>query len=75
MKQRDSFIKKVSQIWFNIQGFLFPQGRPKKGEERIKNPTRLERQQSMTVDEMLEDLPEELVETKKQLEVPAEKIK
>jgi len=32
-------------------------GRPKKGEERVKEPTRLERQQSMTLEEMLEDLP------------------
>lgn len=32
-------------------------GRPKKGEERIKEPTRLERQQAMTLEEMLEDLP------------------
>jgi len=32
-------------------------GRPKKGEETIKEPTRLERQQSMTLEEMLADLP------------------
>jgi hypothetical protein len=32
-------------------------GRPKKGEESIKEPTRLERQQSMTLEEMLADLP------------------
>ena len=32
-------------------------GRPKKGEERVKEPMRLERQQSMTTEEMLEDLP------------------
>jgi transposase len=32
-------------------------GRPKKGEEPIKEPTRLERQRSMTLQEMLEDLP------------------
>lgn len=32
-------------------------GRPVKGEERVKTPTRLERQQSMTTEEMLEDLP------------------
>ncbi len=32
-------------------------GRPKKGEERIKEPSRLQRQQSMTAEEMLEDLP------------------
>ncbi len=32
-------------------------GRPKKGELRIKKPTRLERQQSMVANEMLEDLP------------------
>ena len=34
------------------------QGRPKKGEERVKEPTRLEQQQSMTIEEMLEDLPQ-----------------
>jgi len=34
-------------------------GRPKKGEERVKEPTRLERQQSMTTEEMLEDLPKD----------------
>lgn len=33
-------------------------GRPKKGEESIKEPTRLERQRSMTLEEMLEDLPQ-----------------
>ncbi len=32
-------------------------GRPKKGEESVKEPTRLERQQTMTLEEMLEDLP------------------
>ncbi len=32
-------------------------GRPKTGEARIKSPTRLERQQSMEIKEMLEDLP------------------
>ena len=33
------------------------QGRPKKGEKSIKEPTRLERQRSMTLEEMLADLP------------------
>ena len=32
-------------------------GRPKKGEERVKKPTRLERQQTMTLEQMLDDLP------------------
>ena len=32
-------------------------GRPKKSEELKKEPTRLERQQGMTLEEMLEDLP------------------
>lgn len=32
-------------------------GRPKKGEERPKEPTRLERQQSMSIGEMLNELP------------------
>jgi hypothetical protein len=32
-------------------------GRPKKGEERQKVPTRLERQTDMSLEEMLEDLP------------------
>jgi hypothetical protein len=32
-------------------------GRPKKGEEQVKEPTRLERQQNMTLEEMLGDLP------------------
>ncbi len=32
-------------------------GRPRKGEVRIKEPTRLERQQSMEIKEMIEDLP------------------
>jgi hypothetical protein len=32
-------------------------GRPRKGEVRIKEPTRLERQQSMRAKEMLEELP------------------
>ena len=33
-------------------------GRPRKGEERRKEPTRLERQQQMTLTEMLDDLPQ-----------------
>ena len=42
------------------------QGRPKKGEESIKEPTRLERQQTMTLEEMLADLPHQCdVGTKK----------
>lgn len=41
-------------------------GRPKKGEESVKEPTRLERQRSMTLGEMLEDLPHQCdVGTKK----------
>jgi hypothetical protein len=32
-------------------------GRPKKGEEQVKEPTRLERQRTMTLEEMLNDLP------------------
>ena len=35
-------------------------GRPRKGEERPKEPSRLERQQEMTLTEMLDDLPPEL---------------
>lgn len=33
-------------------------GRPKKGEEPVKEPTRLERQKTMTLAEMLQDLPQ-----------------
>jgi len=41
-------------------------GRPKKGEEPDKVPTRLERQRTMTLEEMLEDLPRQCdVGTKK----------
>jgi hypothetical protein len=41
-------------------------GRPKKGEESIKEPTRLERQQTMTLAEMLANLPQQCdVGTKK----------
>jgi len=41
-------------------------GRPKKGEEPIKEPTRLERQKTMTLEEMLADLPHQCdVGTKK----------
>jgi transposase len=41
-------------------------GRPKKGEEPIKEPTRLERQRTMTLEEMLADLPNQCdVGTKK----------
>jgi hypothetical protein len=41
-------------------------GRPKKGEEPVKEPTRLERQQNMTLKEMLKDLPNQCdVGTKK----------
>jgi hypothetical protein len=32
-------------------------GRPKKGEEPVKEPTRLDRQRTMTLEEMLADLP------------------
>ena len=32
--------------------------RPRKGEERPKEPSRLERQQEMTLPEMLDDLPQ-----------------
>ena len=42
------------------------QGRPKKGEEPVKEPTRLERQRTMTLQEMLDDLPRQCdVGTKK----------
>jgi len=34
-------------------------GRPKKGEEPVIEPTRLERQEKMTLDEMLDDLPKD----------------
>ena len=41
-------------------------GRPKKGEEPVKDPTRLERQKTMTLEEMLADLPRQCdVGTKK----------
>jgi transposase len=41
-------------------------GRPKKGEESVKEPTRLERQRTMTLEEILEDLPHQCdVGTKK----------
>jgi transposase len=41
-------------------------GRPKKGEEPVKVPTRLERQRTMTLEEMLADLPNQCdVGTKK----------
>jgi hypothetical protein len=41
-------------------------GRPKKGEKSVKEPTRLERQQTMTLQEMLGDLPHQCdVGTKK----------
>lgn len=41
-------------------------GRPKKGEASVKEPTRLERQQAMTLEEMLKDLPHQCdVGTKK----------
>jgi hypothetical protein len=41
-------------------------GRPKKGEEQVKDATRLERQWSMTLEEMLQDLPHQCdVGTKK----------
>jgi len=42
------------------------QGRPKKGEEPVKAPTRLERQRTMTLQEMIADLPRQCdVGTKK----------
>lgn len=34
-------------------------GRPKKGEEVVKEPTRLQRQSDMSLDQMLEDLPKD----------------
>ena len=39
------------------QGPKRKRGRPKKGEEPAKEPTRLERQRTMTLEEMLADLP------------------
>ena len=33
-------------------------GRPRKGEERVQEPTRLERQQTMTLEQMLDELPD-----------------
>ena len=43
-------------------------GRPKKGEESIKEPTRLERQRTVTLKEMLADLPHQCdVGTKKNI--------
>jgi hypothetical protein len=45
---------------------LRKRGRPKKGEEPVKEPTRLERQKTMTLEEMLADLPHQCdVGTKK----------
>lgn len=41
----------------DVQTSRRKQGRPKKGEVSVKEPTRLERQRSMTLEEMLADLP------------------
>lgn len=42
-------MRKLSQIWFEVQEVLFP--------FIEKESTRLERQQSMATEEMLEELP------------------
>jgi len=46
----------------NNEGLQKPKrkrGRPKKGEEVVKEPTRLQRQSDMSLDKMLEDLPKD----------------
>jgi hypothetical protein len=58
--------KAKSDIESNKENPKRKRGRPKRGEERRKEPTRLERQKTMTLAEMLEDLPKDCdVGTKK----------
>jgi len=58
--------KNKAAVASSTQKLKRKRGRPKKGEERVKELTRLERQQSMKAEEMLEDLPKDCaVGTKK----------
>jgi len=49
--------EKAAKKTIKVQKQKKKRGRPKKGEVRTKEPTRLERQQSMETAEMLEELP------------------
>jgi hypothetical protein len=49
--------KKPQSSGQEIMSPVRKRGRPKKGEEPVKEPTRLERQKTMTLEEMLADLP------------------
>ena len=49
--------KKIPSSGQEIKPPVRKRGRPRKGEEPVKEPTRLERQKTMTLEEMLADLP------------------
>jgi hypothetical protein len=53
---REKPTKKKNKMEKKVKG---KRGRPRKGEERKKEPTRLERQCSMTFSEMVDDLPKD----------------
>lgn len=60
---REKPVKKESEAENKPKG---KRGRPKKGEEKVIEPTRLERQKEMSLEEMLDDLPNDCdVGTKK----------
>jgi len=52
IEAREKPVKKVEMVKEKRK-----RGRPKKGQEVIKEPTRLERQEKMSLEEMLKDLP------------------
>ncbi len=57
IETREKPVKKVENQIENKQ--KRKRGRPKKGEEVIKEPSRLERQSKMNLEEMLDDLPKD----------------
>jgi len=56
IEAREKPEKKKESVLVNKKVYK-KRGRPKKGDERIEEPTRLEKQRAMTLEEMLKDLP------------------
>ncbi len=54
IEAREKPVKKETQVKPKRK-----RGRPKKGEQVVKEPTRLQRQEKMSLEEMLEDLPKD----------------
>jgi hypothetical protein len=66
IEAREKPLRKSGESTADAASALPKRGRPKKGEDRSKNPTRLERQQTMSLLAMVADLPKDCdVGTKK----------